>query len=98
MGCIESDAIAPLNAAGKVRTAQLAKAVLSKLMGAAAKDKTLGLYGNPCLGVEVGGKAGAAYTPLNDGERAAFREAVRGTEHEALWLPGGRLGGLYPAG
>src|SRR5262249_23210384 len=77
---IESEVIAPLEGAGEVRAAQLAKAVLSKVMSAAAKDTTLGLYGNPCVGVDVATKQRNEIRPLDAAERAAFREAIKGTE------------------
>jgi integrase len=76
----------PLRDAGKLRTAALVKASLSKVMRAAAKDPSLGLVGNPCLGVEVGGGAKRRPAPMDAAERAAFREAIRGTRHEALFL------------
>jgi len=50
------------------------------------KDPTLGLVGNPCEGVEIGRSPRRAIQPLTAEERGRFREAIRGTEHEALWL------------
>src|SRR5690606_22273652 len=58
----------------------------SRVYRAAVKDRALGLRGNPCAGVEIGRKPRAEVRPLAAEERAAFREAIRGTEHEALWL------------
>jgi integrase len=83
---IEIEVVKPLREAGKVRSAQLAVAVLSKVLGSAVKDPTWGLVGNACRGVEVGRKPRRELRPLDAAERAAFREAIRGTEHEALWL------------
>src|SRR5262249_261407 len=59
---------------------------LSKVLASAAKDPTLGLVGNPCWGVEAGRKPRRDLQPLDAAERTAFREAIRGTEHELLWL------------
>ena len=83
---IEIEVVKPLREAGKVRSAQLAVAVLSKVLGSALKDPTWGLVGNACRGVEVGRKARRELRPLDAEERASFREAIRGTEHEALFL------------
>jgi integrase len=83
---IEIEIVKPLREAGKVRSAQLAVAVLSKVLGAAVKDPTWGLVGNACRGVEVGRKARRELRPLDAEERADFREAIRGTDHEVLWL------------
>jgi len=83
---IEAEVTGPLREAGKHRTAQLAKAALSKVMGTACKDRALGLVGNPCHGVEVGSGGRRSVRPLDAEERARFREAIRGTPHEALFL------------
>jgi len=83
---IETTVVAPLRADGKLRTARLAVAALSNVFRAAVKDPTLGLVGNPCFGVEVGRRPRQAVKPLDAEERAAFREAIRGTPHETLWL------------
>lgn len=83
---IEDEVVAPLRAKGHLRTARLAVCALSRVYRAAVKDRTLGLRGNPCTGVEVGRKPRAEVRPLSADERAAFREAIRGTEHELLWL------------
>jgi integrase len=83
---IELEVVKPLREAGKLRTAGLVKAALSKVMRAAVKDPTLGLVGNPCHGVEVGGGTKRRVSPMDAAERAAFREAIRGKRHEALFL------------
>jgi integrase len=83
---IELEVVKPLREAGKVRTAGLCVAVLSKVMRTAAKDPTLGLYGNPCAGVEIGAGKKRQVAPLDAKEGAAFREAIRGKRHEALFL------------
>lgn len=83
---IEVEVVKPLREAGKLRTAGLAKAALSKVMRSAAKDETLGLYGNPCSGVEIGAARKRKVEPLSAAERAAFREAIRGRSYEALFL------------
>lgn len=83
---IELQMVRPLREAGKLRTAGLAKAALSKVMRSAVKDPTLGLVGNPCTGVEVGAGTKRKVEPLSAAERAAFREAIRGRSHEALFL------------
>jgi integrase len=83
---IEEAVVKPLRTAEKIRTAQLAVAVLSKVMASAVKDPTLGLVGNPCRGVEVGGVRRREVQPLNEGERDRFREAIQSTKHEALFL------------
>ena len=83
---IELEVVKPLREAGKHRTAGLTVAALSKVMRSAAKDPTLGLYGNPCSGVEIGAGRKRKVEPLNADERAAFREAIRGRSHEALFL------------
>jgi integrase len=81
---IELEVVKPLREAGKIRTAGLTKAALSKVMRSAVKDPTLGLYGNPCSGVEIGSGRRRKVEPLSDLERAGFREAIRGRSHEAL--------------
>lgn len=83
---IEAVLVAPLRKQGKYRSAQLAVAVLSKVMRSAVKDPTLGLVGNPCAGVEVGSGPRRDVHPLTAEERAKFREAIAGTGHEALFL------------
>lgn len=83
---IEAELVAPLRERGKVRMAQLCVAVLSKLYRSALKDPALGLMGNPCSGVEVGQGKRRDIEPLDTEERAAFRAAIAGTEHEALLL------------
>jgi hypothetical protein len=77
---VEAEVVKPLREAGKIRSAQLAVAVLSKVLGSAAKDPTWGLVGNACRGVEVGRKSRRELRPLDAAERAAFREAIRGTD------------------
>ena len=83
---IEAAVVAPLREQGKYRSAQLAVAALSKVMGSALKDPALGLVGNPCRGVEVGSGPRREVQPLDAAERAAFRGAMRGRPHEALFL------------
>ncbi len=83
---IELQVVAPLRKKDQLRTARLAVSALSRVFRSAVKDPTLGLVGNPCTGVEVGRKPRRELRPLDSDERARFREAIRGTEHEALWL------------
>lgn len=83
---IEDAVVAPLRAAGHVRTARLAVCALSRVYRAALKDRSLGLRGNPCSGVEIGRKPRGDVKPLDADERARFRAAIAGTDHEALWL------------
>lgn len=83
---IEAELVAPLRKARKIRTAQLAVSVLSKVLGSALKDPTLGVTSNPCRGVEVGSAPRRDVHPLDASERAAFRKAIRGRRHEALFL------------
>jgi integrase len=83
---IETDVVAPLRAKGHLRTARLAVSALSRVFRSATKDPTLGLIGNPCTGVEIGRKPRRELCPLNPQERGRFRDAIRGTEHEDLWL------------
>lgn len=78
--------MAPMRKRGHLRAARLVVSALSKVFRTALKDPTLGLFGNPCSGVEVGRKAGARPQPLSADERKRFREAIAGTTHEALWL------------
>jgi integrase len=83
---IEAEVVAPLRAKGHLRTARLAVSALSRVYRSAVKDPSLGLVGNPCLGVEVGKKPRRELRPLDPDERGRFREAIKGTEHEHLWL------------
>src|SRR5690606_33382777 len=83
---IEDLVVAPLRERGHLRTARLAVCALSRVYRAAVKDRSLGLRGHPCAGVEIGRKPRAEVRPPSAEERAAFREAIRGTQHEALWL------------
>lgn len=83
---IEREVVQPLVERGRHRSAQHAVAALSGVFRAAVKDPSLGLYGNPCHGVTVGKRPHAEVRPLTTEERKAFREAIRGTAHEALWL------------
>jgi integrase len=83
---IEECVVAPLVAKGHNCTARLAVCALSRVFRAAVKDRSLGLVANPCLDVEVGKKPRAEIRPLSGDERKAFREAIRGTTHESLWL------------
>src|SRR5262245_33791427 len=62
---IKSEVMKPLREAGKLRTAQLAKAALSKVMEAAVDDRSLGLVGNPCHGVEAGGGTKRRVAPMD---------------------------------
>jgi integrase len=83
---IELEVVKPLREAGKIRSAQLSVAVLSKLLRSAVKDPTWGLVGNACRGVEVGRRPRRPIAPLDREERVRFREAIRGTPHECLFL------------
>jgi integrase len=83
---IESEVVAPLRAKGHLRTAELAVSALSRVYRSARKDPTLELAGNPCTGVEVGRKPRQELQPLSPEERERFREAIRGTPHEDLWV------------
>jgi integrase len=83
---IEESVVGPIVSKGHHRTARLAVCALSRLYRAALKDRTLGLIGNPCLGVEVATKHRAGVQPFTADERRAFRTAIKGTDHEALWL------------
>ena len=83
---IEDLIVKPLSAKGKLRTARLAVSALSPVHRSALKDRTLGLIGNPCAGVEIGRMPRRPVQPLTPEERAKFREAIEGTEYEALWL------------
>lgn len=83
---IEAEVVSPLRKAGHLRTARLAVSALSRVYRAALKDPAFGLIGNPCHGVEVGRKPRRPIEPLTAAERARFREAIRGTSQEALWL------------
>jgi integrase len=83
---IEKEVVGPLLERGCNRTAQLAVAALSGVFRSALKDPTLGLVGNPCRGVTVGRGKRREIRPLSASERGAFREAIRGTEPEPLWL------------
>ncbi len=83
---IEAEVVARLRDRGHLRTARLAVCALSRVMRSAVKDPTLGLVGNPCEGVEIGRSPRRAIQPLTADEQGKFREAIRGSEHEALWL------------
>src|SRR5262249_34127403 len=83
---VEDRVVAPLRARGHLRSARLAVCALSRIYVAALKDRSLGLVGNPCSSVEIGRKPRAAVRPLDAKERARFRAAIGGTEHEPLWL------------
>ena len=83
---VEDLVVKPLSAKAKLRTARLAVSALSRVYRSALKDRTLGLVGNPCAGVEIGRKPRRPVQPLTPEERGKFREAIEGTEHEALWL------------
>ena len=83
---IEELVVAPLRGKGHLRTARLAVCALSRLYRSAVKDRTFGLVANPCSGVEVGRNPRTAIRPLDASERTRFRDAIRGTEHEALFV------------
>lgn len=83
---VEIEVVAPLRKRGHYRTARLAVSALSRVFRSALKDPTLGLVGNPCAGVEIGRKPRRELRPLDADERRAFREAIRGTPLEDLWL------------
>lgn len=83
---IEAEVVAPLRKKGHLRAARLAVAALSRVYRSALKDSTLGLSSNPCRGVEFGKETRRESMPLDASERARFREAIGGTEHESLWL------------
>jgi integrase len=54
---------------------------LTKVMRAAVRDDLIGA--NPCAAVDKPAHESARPEPLSDEERARFREALRGTSHEA---------------
>lgn len=83
---VEDGVVKPLSEKKHLRTASLAVSALSRVLRSAAKDRTLGLSGNPCRGVEVDRAPRREIRPLTAEERVRFREAIRGTEYEALWL------------
>jgi len=85
-GAIEGQVVKPLREAGKLRSAKLAVAVLSNVLGAAVKDPTWGLVGNACRGVKVASGASRPIEPLDREERARLREAIRGARQECLFL------------
>ena len=73
---IELEIVAPLRKAGKLRTAQIAVAALSKVLRSAVKDPTLGLVGNPCRGVEVGTSKRRDVHPMSSDERERFCASI----------------------
>lgn len=77
---IEREVVQPLREAGKARTARLCVSILSKVLTAAVRDDLLAA--NPCRSVSTPTHEAARPEPLSDAERAAFREALRGSRHE----------------
>jgi integrase len=64
-----------------LRTARLCVSILSKVLNAAVRDDLIAA--NPCQAVEKPHHEAARPEPLSDEERGRFREAFRGTAHEA---------------
>lgn len=83
---IEERLVKPLVSKGHNRTARLAVSVLSRVYRSALRDRTLGLVGNPCHGVESARATRRPMRPLDAEERAAFRKAIEGTPFEDLFI------------
>lgn len=84
---IETAITEPLIAKGHNRMAALCVSALSRVFEAAIHAGGFGVTMNPCKSVQMAeAPPPARNAPLSVAERAAFREAIRGTTHELLWL------------